>query len=80
MRELARSADLEVETLETMMSPVNWTYSVRNAIDDWGAPRWLVDQFNLSTPLSLTSFTMLDTVLTAAGQGALLRVTLRRAT
>jgi SAM-dependent methyltransferase len=80
MRELARSADLEVETLETMMSPVNWTYSVRNAIDDWGAPRWLVDQFSLSTPLSLTSFTMLDTVLTAAGQGALLRVTLRRAT
>ena len=29
----------EVDELATMISPVNWVYSMRNTLDDWGAPR-----------------------------------------
>ncbi len=78
MGRLAERAGLEVEHLGTTVSPVNWTYSVRNALDDWGAPRALVERFSLRTAPSLAVFTALDSVLTAVGRGALLRVVLRR--
>jgi hypothetical protein len=78
IRLLAAKAGFEVVSLETIVSPVNWTYSVRNALDDLGAPRWLVNQFSLSTPVTLGLFTMFDAVHTAFGRGALLRVVLRR--
>jgi SAM-dependent methyltransferase len=45
LRRLATTAGFEVAELGTMMSPVNWVYSVRNALDDWGASRDLVDRF-----------------------------------
>lgn len=75
---LARGAGLEVDLVATMTSPVNWTYTVRNVLDDWGAPRWAVAQFDLRRPLPLAAFTVMDRVLTAAGRGALLRAHLRR--
>jgi SAM-dependent methyltransferase len=75
---LARRAGLEVESLTTMVSPVNWVYSVHNLLVDHRAPRALVDRFNLRSPLSLAAFTALDTLLSAAGRGALLRAVLRR--
>jgi hypothetical protein len=78
MTRLADVAGLEVAELGTMTSPVNWTYSVRNWLDDWGAPRWLVEQFSLRTAPSLAVFTAVDAVLTRLGRGALLRVVLRR--
>jgi SAM-dependent methyltransferase len=42
LADLARAQGFEVEQVRTMVSPVNWTYSVRNLLDDHGAPRWLV--------------------------------------
>ena len=65
-------------SFETIVSPVNWTYSVRNSLDDVGAPRWLVDQFSLSTPVTLGVFTAFDAVHTALRPGALLRVVLKK--
>jgi SAM-dependent methyltransferase len=78
LRLAAERAGLEVDQLGTMMSPVNWTYSVRNRLVDHGAPQWLVEQFSLSAPLALGVFTLVDSVHTALGRGALLRAVLRR--
>ena len=33
-----RAPASSVDELDTMVSPVNWVYSLRNALDDWGAP------------------------------------------
>jgi hypothetical protein len=74
---LAERADLTVESLSTQASPVNWVYSIRNALVDWRAPGWLVEQFSLSAPLSLAFFTGVDSLLQLAGRGALLCAVLR---
>ncbi len=78
MRALAAASDFEVEKLTTMMSPVNWTYSLHNALQDWGLPRVIVRQFGLDRPLPLALFTLVDSALTSVGKGALLRVVLRK--
>jgi len=77
LRLLAEKSGLEVASLATQMSPVNWTYSVRNLLADWGFPRWLYNRFSLQSPLSLTAFTALDAVLNFVGRGALLNAVLR---
>ncbi|MBM3676008.1 MAG: class I SAM-dependent methyltransferase [Actinobacteria bacterium] len=76
LRALAVRSGFEVAELSTMVSPVNWTYSVRNALDDWGAPRRVVDWFSLESPGALAIFTAFDALHTAAGHGALLRAVL----
>ena len=78
IRRLAARSSLGVERLGTTTSPVNWTYSVRNLLDDWGAPRWLVERFSLKAAASLAFFTLIDGALNIVGRGALLRVILRR--
>jgi 2-polyprenyl-3-methyl-5-hydroxy-6-metoxy-1,4-benzoquinol methylase len=78
MRQLAQNAQLDVVELKTIVSPVNWVYSIRNLFQDWGAPQWLVNQFSLSTPITLGFFTLFDLVNQRFGRGALLRVVLRR--
>jgi ubiquinone/menaquinone biosynthesis C-methylase UbiE len=78
IRLLAAKTGFEVASFETIVSPVNWTYSVRNALDDVGAPRWLVNQFSLSTPVTLGVFTAFDAVHTALRRGALLRVVMKK--
>jgi len=78
MRKLAAAADLEVEKLSTTTSPVNWTYSIRNTLVDWHAPKWMVNRFSLKAAPALAIFTALDSAFTIIGRGALLRVILRR--
>lgn len=78
LRELARNSGFEVESLAYVASPVNWVYSIRNRLVDRGAPRWLVEQFSLRTPVSLGVFTLLDSVLCSMGKGCLLRAVLRK--
>jgi SAM-dependent methyltransferase len=78
MRRLAQEAQLDVVEIKTIVSPVNWVYSIRNMLQDWGAPNWLVNQFSLSTPISLAVFTLFDMVNQFFGHGALLRVVLQR--
>jgi ubiquinone/menaquinone biosynthesis C-methylase UbiE len=70
---LGRSAGFEVDRIETIVSPVNWVYSVHNFLDDRGAPRRLVDAFSLHSAPALGAFTVLDSVMVGAGRGALLR-------
>lgn len=78
LRALAAKAQLEVAELTTMVSPVNWTYTVRNLLDDWGAPRFWVCRFSLASPVALGAFTLFDILNRAIGRGALLRAVLRR--
>ncbi len=74
----ARLAGFEVESVRTSFSPVNWTYSLHNWLDDWGAPRWLVRQFSLNASLPLAGFTFLDVPLAMLGYGAILFGNFRR--
>lgn len=78
LRALADKVGLEVASLATAVTPVNWVYSIRNALVDWGAPRWLYEQFSLKAPLTLAAFTVFDTVLQFLGRGGILRAILRR--
>jgi Methylase involved in ubiquinone/menaquinone biosynthesis len=75
---LAGKCGYEVEAIRTIVSPVNWTYSVRNMLDDYGAPRWLVEQFSLRTPITLGVFTIFDSLHQFFGRGALLQAVIRR--
>lgn len=78
LRRLAKAGDLDVENVGTIMSPVNWVYSARNALDDWGASTRIVDSLSLESPVALALGTVWDTGHQLAGRGALLRATLRR--
>lgn len=78
MRRLAEKTEMEVESLTTQVSPVNWVYSIRNRLTDRQAPNWLVEQFSLKTPVSLGVFTIFDVFNNLAGRGALINAVLRR--
>ncbi|MGD9644896.1 MAG: class I SAM-dependent methyltransferase [Pirellulales bacterium] len=75
---LATLVGLEPVAIDTMMSPVNWTYSFHNLLVDWGAPRWLINRFTLKSPVTLAAFTALDQALCFFGYGSLLCARLRR--
>lgn len=75
---LAAKTGYTVDELDTMVSPVNWVYSLRNALDDWGAPRPLVEWLSLQSPIPLAAFTVFDWFHQRLGRGALLRAVLRR--
>jgi SAM-dependent methyltransferase len=70
---LAAAAQLGVERISTGLSPVNWVYSFRNWIDDWGGPRWLVNRFSLQSPVGLAVFTLVDAPFSVFGRGAILQ-------
>jgi hypothetical protein len=67
-----------VTKIETLVSPVNWVYSIRNFLVDRGAPEFLVRQFSLSAAASLAVFTLWDQMFAWFGRGALLRLTLTK--
>jgi 2-polyprenyl-3-methyl-5-hydroxy-6-metoxy-1,4-benzoquinol methylase len=75
---IAKKTEMEVETLTTQVSPVNWTYSVRNYLTDRNAPDWLIEHFSLRSTLSLGFFTIFDTLLNFFGRGALINAILKR--
>ncbi len=75
---LGTNAGLTVERISTAVSPVNWVYSFRNWLDDWGGPRWLVNRLSLRSALSLGLFTLLDMPLAAVGRGAILHGAFRK--
>jgi SAM-dependent methyltransferase len=78
LRRLADLTHLEVVRLGTMVSPVNWVYSIRNALVDLGAGEWLVNRFSLASPGSLAAFTVLGMVQQLLGKGELLSAELQR--
>ncbi len=78
MQILAKKVDLEVVDVDTQVSPVNWVYSLRNLLLDWGAPGWIYNRFSLQSTVALAAFTLFDNGLRLLGRGALLRAILRR--
>lgn len=78
LKALAHKAGFEVESLQTVISPVNWVYSIRNTLVDMNAPQWLVDRFSLKSTGSLTAFTLFDLLHQVMGRGALLHAVIRR--
>lgn len=78
VRALARKTGLEVASLSTIVSPVNWVYSIHNLLVDKKAPKWLVNRFTLNSTISLAIFTIVDTFFQWLGKGTLLRVMLKR--
>lgn len=75
---LAQAAGMQVVSLESVVSPVNWVYSIRNKLVDSRSPAWLIDQFGLKAPIMLGVFTLVDMFFHAFGKGALLRMTVKR--
>jgi SAM-dependent methyltransferase len=75
---LAAKVDLKVDRITTQVSPVNWVYSIRNLLVDWGAPRWLYNRFSLQAPVTLALFTVVDRIMHLFGRGALLCAILQR--
>jgi hypothetical protein len=78
LQKLAKKTGFEVMSLKTIISPVNWVYSIHNAFVDRGKPKWLVDSFTLRSSFSLTFFTVLDFIFQKFGRGALLKAIFRK--
>jgi 2-polyprenyl-3-methyl-5-hydroxy-6-metoxy-1,4-benzoquinol methylase len=78
LTQLAEKSGFAVDEMTTIVSPVNWVYSIHNALVDADAPRFLINQFTLKSTISLGVFTILDMILQKLGRGALLRATLRK--
>lgn len=78
LTKLANKTGFDVADLITAVSPVNWVYSIHNALVDLGAPKWLINRFTLKSFVSLSAFTWLDIVLQKLGRGALLRAILKK--
>ncbi len=78
LSKLAVQTGFEVEDLSTIVSPVNWVYSIHNSLVGRKKPQWLIDRFTLKSPVSLFAFTVLDFVLQKFGRGALLQATLKK--
>jgi ubiquinone/menaquinone biosynthesis C-methylase UbiE len=78
LERLAEKTDFEVISLKTTISPVNWVYSIHNALLGCGKPKWLVDSFTLKSTFSLSVFTFLDFIFQKFGRGALLKGILRK--
>jgi len=78
LAKLAEKAGFEIADLTTQVSPVNWVYSIHNALVDFDAPRFFINRFTLKSTVSLAAFTSLDIVLQKFGCGALLRAILRK--
>lgn len=78
LAKLASVSGFTAERIATSFSPVNWVYSIRNWLDDWGAPRWLVNRFSLKSAAALGVCTLLDVPLAMLGCGAILQATFRK--
>ena len=48
---LGHKEGFEVTALRTIVSPVNWVYSIHNFLVDKRAPGWLVKRFTLKSPV-----------------------------
>lgn len=78
LTKLAEKCGFAVADIRTQVSPVNWVYSIHNALVDLGAPRFFINRFTLRSTVSLSAFTSLDILLQKLGKGALLRATLQK--
>jgi 2-polyprenyl-3-methyl-5-hydroxy-6-metoxy-1,4-benzoquinol methylase len=78
LTKLAKKSGFKIDKIETVVSPVNWVYSIHNYLVDKNSSKWLIKQFTLKSTISLGIFTILDIILQKFGKGALLRATLKK--
>jgi len=78
LKRLAAKTGFEVMNVKTIISPVNWVYSIHNALVDRGKPKWLVNSFTLKSSFSLAVFTAVDFIFQKLGRGALLKGVFRK--
>ena len=78
LRSLAGAVGFDVERQSTLVRPVTWVSSIRNALTDLGGPAWLVNRFTSASPVSMAAFTLFDWLQQLAGHGGLLRAVLRK--
>ena len=78
MLALSEKVGLEVVELKGVVSPVNWTYSIRNLLDAHGASDRTLAWFSLSSTIALACFTVFDSLNKLVGRAALIRAVLRR--
>ena len=78
LTKLAEKSGFKVEDLTTIVSPVNWVYSIHNSLVGKKKSEWLIQRFTLKSTFSLFIFTAVDFVLQKFGKGALLQATLRK--
>lgn len=78
LTKLAEKTGFKIADLSTAVSPVNWVYSIHNALVDKRAPNTLINRFTLKSFVSLSAFTSLDIILQKFGKGALLRAILQK--
>jgi SAM-dependent methyltransferase len=78
LTKLALDIGYDIKDLTTIVSPVNWVYSIHNYLVDHKMPQWLIKRFTLKSSFSLFVFTVLDFVLQKFGRGALLQATLQK--
>ena len=75
---LGQKSGFEIEIVKTILSPVNWVYSIHNYLVARHKSNLLINRFTLKSTVSLTAFTVLDFILQKFGRGALLEATLRK--
>ncbi|MDQ6904401.1 MAG: class I SAM-dependent methyltransferase [Bacteroidota bacterium] len=75
---LGLKTGFEIETVKTIVSPVNWVYSIHNFLVARHKPDLLINRFTLKSTVSLTAFTVLDFFLQKFGRGALLEATFQK--
>jgi SAM-dependent methyltransferase len=78
LHRLADKTGFEVPKITTIVSPVNWVYSLHNLLSSINAPSWVVARFTLKSPVSLAFFTLIDAILQRLGRGALLNAYLSK--
>lgn len=78
LSKLATSTGFEVERLTTIVSPVNWIYSIHNRMVARKRPRWLINCFTLRASFTLAVFTVFDFMLGKFGKGGVLHATLHK--
>jgi SAM-dependent methyltransferase len=79
LRLIAEKAELETVALSTLVSPVNWLYSIHNLLADWGCSPRVLRAFSLKSAPALAAFTLFAMPQQWLGHGALLRCVMRRA-
>lgn len=78
LTKLAEKTGFKVADLITIVSPVNWVYTIHNGLVGGKKPKWLSERFTLKSTVSLSFFTVLDMILQKFGKGALLQATLQK--
>ncbi len=75
---LCERAGFRTLKVRTRPSPLHWTFSMRNWVQDWHGARWLQRAFSRQSVAAMIVFALLDVSFSSAGKGALLNGEFRK--